>query len=550
MTNKEDDLNITKICWNNMEKIQEGKIMNLVVIYQYFSDLKKKLNTFANSYKEINIEEQIYHYEDSELNQIILNINKTIRLFNSLMDTTIDNIRYEFRNISKMLEELVKKYNLLSSTFSSYKTSKEKMDEDKIHFIEKINKLEDSVKIHLEKKNNGVDNYKPDKKLIGEIYTIYSSLKKEASDSSKLKNDNDEGKKIIFNYYNQILKQEPELYQKMVYNSLHICKDFINHFTNMQNTSTKLQEQYNQKDYQKKIVDNYQNEGYEDFSVLSYYLKFNPYKIYKKRDKKLSRKYINLRNNIMKTIKKSIKDSYPNVDLDIQEAPVEVPDIILEFLSTKLEMTENNKNQIINMIKDDYSLYPQVLILLNRYRCNSKLYSSEEHIKFLGEILIEILHASEEMSDYSAAKNCIILSQTYCYKDKQTNKKKYLIDKIKMNKWLNSEDFWKEFINHQIKIELEKFELLNNLTLEIDGEFKIPKELLGKVKEIVFASLVTYITNMKEFNINKKYIMKIIEELLEKYNCLDEQRTEDLYQALFPNKEELKKIINDKIINP
>ena len=177
-------------------------------------------------------------------------------------------------------------------------------------------------------------------------------------------------------------------------------------------------------------------------------------------------------------------------------------------------------------------------------RANGKIYKSKPHIEFLGVILKEILAIAEEKKDYTTAKNCILLSQTYFINDEKTNQKKYLFEKIKNNKWVNSTDFWRVFISNQIKFEFKRFEELypdKNLNL-LNNNTKLDKKYIGRVKEILFSCLLSHINNMMEFKIDKRITLKILDEFLNKYQYLDESLIQNLYIIISPDQEEISKL--------
>ena len=243
-------------------------------------------------------------------------------------------------------------------------------------------------------------------------------------------------------------------------------------------------------------------------------------------------------------MRKYIIDNFPGCNLQIQEALVELPDIINNFFDIRIELTEDIKNEILKLLKEDISIYPQIITLLNRLRANSKFNKSKPHIEFLGIILKDILAIAEEKKDYNAAKNCILLSQTYYIKDEKTNQKIYLFENIKNNKWVNSTDFWRVFINNQIKVDFNRFqEMYPEKKLDLlNNNKKLEKKYLGRVKEILFSCLLSHTNNMMEFKIDKRIALKIIDEFLNKYKYLDEGLIKSLYVIISPDQEEILKL--------
>ena len=547
MEKKVEEVDITKKCWNSMENIENKKNENIKAIYQYFHDINVILKDFNKAYKNMKIniwyEERIVECQDYELNELTNSFDKTIIKFISMTQNMVENVNNKFQDMAKVLKEAEEKKEEHSTLFQRYKNRKVKMEKFRNAFREKMEILEKSL---MEEKTKGVKvEKKSRKKLISEIVSDYLNYNKEITGINKFKNEIDDGKKALFLCYNKIIQSEPSLFVKVAQDMVIVAKTLSSNFNQFLEKLQVFQSNFNESNYIKKTIESFQSDGNDDDNeILNYYIKYNPYLSFRQKNRKVMEDAINLRDDIIASLKQSVRDAYPNPNIDIQEGIVELPNIIESYLNAKLEMTKDNQKKILDLMKNDYSIYPQILIILNRHRSNSKLYNSKEHILFLGDILNEILLSAEELVDFSSVKNCIILSQTYYYRDEKTKKKMYLVEGIRKNKWLNSEEFWREFVDNQIRKELCKFESLKNINLDLKGEIKIPKEHSEKIKEIVFASLITYLTNMKDFNLGKKAIIQIIDNLIVKFNCTDPQRTKNLFMILSPDPKEIEEIRN------
>ena len=143
-----------------------------------------------------------------------------------------------------------------------------------------------------------------------------------------------------------------------------------------------------------------------------------------------------------------------------------------------------------------------------------------------------------------AAKNCIILSQTFYYSDESTqNKKVYIIENIKKHAWLKSIEFWKDFILIMILGEFKKLEDMNIKDKMIIAKNKnITESSKSKIGEVLFSQLLPYVGNMNEFNVEKKYIIKIIEDINNRYEYMGQTNMDAIYDLVCSSKEELQKI--------
>ena len=91
--------------------------------------------------------------------------------------------------------------------------------------------------------------------------------------------------------------------------------------------------------------------------------------------------------------------------------------------------------------------------------------------------------------------------------------KKYLIEGIKENKWLNTTEFWGAVIDLMIQRETVKNEEIKN-----NNE----KEKKNAFNKIVYTQMFNYTNTMLEFNINTDDIYNLVEKLSQKYQLKKE----------------------------
>ena len=60
--------------------------------------------------------------------------------------------------------------------------------------------------------------------------------------------------------------------------------------------------------------------------------------------------------------------------------------------------------------------------------------------------------------------------------------------------------------------------------------------------EIVFSQLLSFITNLNDFEIDKRVILKIADEFIQKYKYLSESNIESVYQIISKEKDDLEKL--------
>ena len=190
------------------------------------------------------------------------------------------------------------------------------------------------------------------------------------------------------------------------------------------------------------------------------------------------------------------------------------------------------------------------LIYLSKQRTNGRFARSLKLLKDLAEILNLILETAEKDKDYEAARNCIILSQTYYYeeKDKDGNvRKKYLLEFILPYKWLRTPEFWRGLIGEMIKIEAKKFEEGNQDEPSLFDENN--EKSRQRLSNICFSQLLPYSNNMREFYMDDRIIVKIIDEFVEKYN-VEKEFADSIFTVISSNPENIEKIREEYRNNP
>ena len=234
-----------------------------------------------------------------------------------------------------------------------------------------------------------------------------------------------------------------------------------------------------------------------------------------------------LANNEMKDI---IGD-YREFEFEEENKKSEIAEDLTKILNLDDKMTDKDQEKILELVENDTGINI-FIVVLNKLRTTGFFKKSELFINFISKILNIILESAEKNNNYDQAKYCIILSETFYYSD-MDKKKTYIIDLIQKNKWLKSSKFWRGFMDIQIKKELEKFS-------------KSTKKILS---DILFNQLLTYNNNMKNFHVDDRIIIKIIDEFLEKYNYLDEESYKNLFN-LISNMEEAEKLRKEYKENP
>ena len=140
------------------------------------------------------------------------------------------------------------------------------------------------------------------------------------------------------------------------------------------------------------------------------------------------------------------------------------------------------------------------------------------------------------------------LPHFYEDKDKDGNPKKvYLLEFILEYKWLRTPEFWRGLIETMIDLEIKKYEETN------PGEASLFDQTNEKSKErlsnIAFSQLLPYSNNMREFFMDDRIVVKIIDEFVEKYH-IEKEWADSIYGVVNPKPEEVEKIRQEYKNNP
>ena len=185
------------------------------------------------------------------------------------------------------------------------------------------------------------------------------------------------------------------------------------------------------------------------------------------------------------------------------------------ILNSNIKIADKDYEKIIEFLKDDIGKIV-FFCLFDLIMTSGKHEKSEKFINIIGKVLKALLESAEKDNNYELAKNCIVISETFYYLDSE-KEKKYAFIFIKDYKWLKRSRFWRGFINFIFKKEFEK---LNDLEKEKHKNTSI-------IKLLSF-----YINIMKRYEIDIRIIIKIFDEVSEKYKYLNEESYFTLFSVL------------------
>ena len=226
---------------------------------------------------------------------------------------------------------------------------------------------------------------------------------------------------------------------------------------------------------------------------------------------------ININFKVLSILHENFRDIRKDINMEEESKKFR-----LRFLCDKIfkigpgiDFKKEEKNELLSLLNEK-KFKNYFLITLSKQRTKGRYQRSQALLKDLSDLLNFILDIAEKEKDYDAAKNCIILSQTFFYeKQKGKNKvKKYLFDYIKNNEWLKSLEFWEGLTEYMIQSEILKNE-------EIDKKNKYkenPQQMKNRLNNITFSQVLSNSNSMIEFMINKDDIYKFVDIFVKKYD--------------------------------
>ena len=247
-------------------------------------------------------------------------------------------------------------------------------------------------------------------------------------------------------------------------------------------------------------------------------------------------------NEVVKTMKQYSDKIFMDYDEQLEDKKNKLRELIYKFFDMNRLTDIEDKDKLLEYLKDERT-HELFLIILSKLRTNNRFCREKSLIELLADIIINILNGAQKKKDYETAKNCIILSQTFFYNDESKNKKVYILEYIKKHPWLQSLEFWKDFVLIMTLKEFQKFEDMNiDAKINIVKKKNITDKIKPKIGEVLFSQIIPYVGNMIEFHVEKKYIVKIIDDINEQFNYLGDTNLESIYNLVCNSKEELKKV--------
>ena len=527
-----------------------------------FSSQKKDVD-FYDSLQDLIISKKQYY---THIHNSIINLSTCLNEF----QIRISNLNYNLDNIEFPKEE-TNIHNLIKSIhkriLEKFKENIKTLDDINIHFTKYIDDLKTEIKIYKEykdiyiklddekiklkkneetyhdtgKKNESkiiqfvdrniqnINQIEQSEELMDELAQLtfptslsYQIYEKSLNDVNNLVATYNQKHCKYFNYLPEILAKDEVFYYNLINTYVTLLKkenkkinEEIKKFEDANNIEKK-----ENKSEMKKLIEKYEKNKIEE--KMKKFIQYPTNILFTDcKNKKQFEVYFKSVDIIKKYVNKKI---FPDYKYEDELNNFKMSELIRKLFSNKSEEINTNLKDTFNDLIENPSLYNTLFIILSKLRTNGTFSQSKALISLLGEGFEKVLINSKKNKLYENAKNIIILSQTYYYEDEK-KEKIYIFEFIKNNKWLKTAKFWRNFINYMLDNDLKRFDKIN----EKDN---------FKLGEVVFSNLLTFASNMKSFEIDKRIIIKILDELFDKYNYVSEQNKQIIYQMIIQTNED------------
>lgn len=343
-----------------------------------------------------------------------------------------------------------------------------------------------------------------------------SKLEEINNDKIKIFN---EKQKFIFNINNEIIKS---CYENFI-NSLFAFYQLTNEETENLEKRDEVKEMIIKTTNKKEEISKIEYQEKEKIDFIQYSSRINFNDCY---DTMEMGTFISACDEMCKVIGDYIQDK-----LDHWKELTDLNITINRILKLDEQITEKEEKNIEDILKTEVG--ENIFInCLSQLRTTGYYEKSKNFIEFIGRTLNIILDSEKNKLNYQIIKSCLILSQTFYYLD-LNKEKRFIFEYILKSKVFNSPNFWRGFIDY----------ILNS----DDNKVNINKM---KINDFLFMQLVPYIKNMKDFNIDDRIIIKIIDEFLIKYDYIKEEGYGKLFIFINNDLNEIEKMRKEYQDNP
>ena len=505
---------------------------------QYYTHIHNSiinLSTCLNEF-QIRISNLNYNLDNIEFPKEETNIHNLIK---SIHNRILEKFKENIKTLDDINTHFTKYIDDLKTEIQIYKEYKDiyiKLDDEKIKLKKNEETYHDTGKKNeskiiqfVDRNIQNINQIEQSEELMDELAQLtfptslsYQVYEKSLNDVNNLVATYNQKHCKYFNFLPEILAKDEVFYYNLINTYVTLLKKEnkkINEELKKFEDANNIEKKEN-KSEMKKLIEKYEKNKIEE--KMKKFIQYPTNILFTDcKNKKQFEVYFKSVDIIKKYVNKKI---FPDYKYDDELNNFKMSELIRKLFSNKSEEINTNLKDTFNDLIENPSLYNTLFIILSKLRTNGTFSQSKALISLLGEGFEKVLINSKKNKLYENAKNIIILSQTYYYEDEK-KEKIYIFEFIKNNKWLKTAKFWRNFINYMLDNDLKRFDKIN----EKDN---------FKLGEVVFSNLLTFASNMKSFEIDKRIIIKILDELFDKYNYVSEQNKQIIYQMIIQTNED------------
>ena len=512
-------------------------LTNFIGFNKHLKDCFNKATSFQNNFQKIKFgeeEKDLHVLSESVVQKVTKNLEENYKILNIFINS--------FGSYLSKLNNEISLYEDFKKIHKDLKEEKEKFKKSKDEYNKLGQEAENKIKQFAEKNFQNLSRIKDSPILLDQIESIArmpkNSLVKYRSSARKVNEltiKYNHKQTEIFNLIPEIRKEDGAL-------GSNLMKAFFQHLENEnQSLNSKIDEinklKFPENNKMKELIDGVENnkKDEKEVNLIQYQTNLDLIKCQNIEEFELRCGTIFLINNF---IDSSI---FPSYSYEQDKKNYHLTEIIRKLFDEKGEIDSKLSEDFINSISDP-SVHKFFFSLLSQFRTNNRFERSKYLVELLAKGFNFLLDNAEKNKLYDNVKHSIILAQTFFYTD-ENNKKVYIIEYIKNHKWIKKASFWRLFIEDQIKKEFLRFEkVFPDANFSVENNINLNKKVMEKLNEVVFSQLLTFISNMADFELDKRIILKIIDECIKKYNYLSKNNIDSLYELITEGKLDIEQL--------
>ena len=521
---------------NEKNEFLEKVLYSFNELNKYLKEVFKRLMTLKSNFTNIqfSLEEQSIHEVCKLIFQNVLN---NVEQDNRLVEEIIKNFSEHIKTFNKEKEL----YNEFKKLNKELQDEKEKLQKFRDIYHKTGKEAEKKIKKFVENNYQNLSNLSEEAKKELDNITIpaskaFNSYQNTVDNVNQLIDRFNDNQTIMFERLPELGNEDGVFFFRLIKYYMQTLEEgerYLHINKKQLNESKTVEQDSKLKELIEKNEDNKRDE--KPISLVQYQSSLDFNKCKNKEEFDLFAKSVEM---INKHISNEI---FPNYKYELELKNYQEGQLLKELFDDK-KLDEEKAQKFLESLKDE-SVHRAIYIVLSQLRTNSRFQRSRPLIELFGKAFEILLQSAEKNKLYENAKNCIILSQTYFYNDEENKRKIYVFEYIKNNKWLSNPKFWRGFIDYMMKKEFERFEkTFPETNFNVEQNINLTQRVKNKLNEVVFSQLLPFVSNMVDFGIDKRIVLKIADDFTKKYNYMTPSNYDSLMGIISNDKGEIEKL--------